>query len=129
MKKFSQFISLNLISLSGYLLVAILAVIIYYLYPQAIQDSLKNGPVDNFEITVGTFYLILNVLKWFALIEIVLLILGILEAVLYKFGVFSAKILALIPEKFCKIHLILFFIGIILSQMPLVFLLYILLNP
>ena len=80
MKKIKQYFSLNLLSLSGYILAICFLLIIFYFYPQALKESLKNGPTDNFEITVGLFLWLINIIKYFLAIEATLLVLTFVES-------------------------------------------------
>lgn len=117
-----QLISLNLLSLLGYILAIILSLIIFYFYPSAFQESLKQGQLDNFEITAGMFMWIYDVLKWFLLTETVLLFLALIEVFLCKLNILSyTNIFSFLLNKYPKIYLLLFCIGILFSALPFAF--------
>lgn len=128
MEKFKQYFSLNLLSLSGYILVIFSLLIIFYFYPQALEESLKNGPTDNFEVTVGCFLYLMKVIGAFLVIEIILFVLTFIELIFYKHKKnLYDNFLKKIPDKIKKIHTILFYVGIAFSLIPVfLFILFIL---
>ena len=100
MKKFKQYFSLNFLSLSGYFLIIFSSLIIFYFYPQAIEESLKDGPTDNFEITINLFLWLMDVIKCFLAFEAIFFVLTFIESKIYKHSqVFYDKIFNKIPDK------------------------------
>lgn len=129
MKKNKQYFSLNLLSLSGYILAICFLLIIFYFYPQALKESLKNGPTDNFEITVGLFLWLINIIKYFLAIEATLLVLTFVESKIYKCNqVLYDKFFNNIPDKIKEIHTILFYTGIVFALIPVILLILFILN-
>ena len=119
MKKFKQYFSLNFLSLSGYFLIIFSSLIIFYFYPQAIEESLKDGPTDNFEITINLFLWLMDVIKCFLAFEAIFFVLTFIESKIYKHSqVFYDKIFNKIPDKMKKIHTILFYTGIAFAAIP-----------
>ena len=123
MKKIKQYFSLNLLSLAGYAFVIFSLLIFFYFYPQAIEESLKDGPTDNFEVTVGHFLWFIDIVKCFLLIDVTLIALTFIESnfCCYKLTLYD-KIFNKIPDKIKKIHTILFFTGIVFASIPVVLL-------
>lgn len=129
MKNFKQYLSLNLLSLSGYALVIFSSLIIFYFYPQALKESLKDGPTDNFEVTVGLFMWLMDVIKCFLIIDTVLFVLTFIESNFYKFKQdLYDKTYNKIPDKIKKIHTVLFNTGIIFALIPVFLLILFVLN-
>lgn len=116
MKHLKSTISSNLLSLSGYAFILCVLWILFYVYPQEIAESLKNGPVDNFEITVGCFLLIAQIIKTFLIVEIILLILVFYETK----SRLNIKIAIKTPYLIKKIHSVFFPIGFLLAFIPLI---------
>ena len=99
--------------------------IFFYFYPQAIEESLKDGPTDNFEVTVGHVLWFIEVVKYFLLIEIVLFVLRFIELTFYKNKQnLYDKIFNKIPDVIKKIHTVLFFTGIIFALIPIFLLIF-----
>lgn len=119
MKKFQQYISSNLLSLSGYALVIFTSLIIFYFYPQALQDSLKDAPTDNFEITTSLFIWLINIIKCFLTIEVILFFFMVIESNYYedKQDLYK-KFFNKIPDIIKKPHALLFYTGIIFALIP-----------
>lgn len=129
MKKIKQYFSLNLLSLTGYILVIFSSLIIFYFYPQALQESLKGGPTDNFEVTVSLFLWLMDVIKCFLAIEIILFVLIFIESKIYKCNqVLYDKFFNNIPDKIKEIHTILFYTGIVFALIPVILLILFILN-
>ena len=125
MKKIKQCFSLNLLSLLGYAFIIFSLLIFFYFYPQAIEESLKDGPTDNFEVTVGHVLWFIEVVKYFLLIEIVLFVLRFIELTFYKNKQnLYDKIFNKIPDVIKKIHTLLFFTGIIFASIPIFLLIF-----
>ena len=129
MKKFKQYFSLNFLSLSGYFLIIFSSLIIFYFYPQAIEESLKDRPTDNFEITINLFLWLMDVIKCFLAFEAIFFVLTFIESKIYKHSqVFYDKIFNKIPDKMKKIHTILFYTGIVFALIPICLLILFILN-
>lgn len=129
MKKFKQYFSLNFLSLSGYFLIIFSSLIIFYFYPQAIEESLKDGPTDNFEITINLFLWLMDVIKCFLAFEAIFFVLTFIESKIYKHSqVFYDKIFNKIPDKMKNIHTILFYTGIVFALIPIFLLILFILN-
>lgn len=121
MKKLSHYISLNLLSVTGYAIIAFLLLVWFYFYPQAIQESLKANPGDNFEITYGHAMWTIVFIIWFLLAEIII-VLSVTEFILHKNKKdIGSKIFDSIPKKLQKLHSVLFYIGLIFASVPFCF--------
>ena len=129
MEKIKQYFSLNLLSLSGYAFIVFTLLIFFYFYPQAIEESLKNGPTDNFEVTVGHFLWFMYVNTCFLVIEAILFVLAFIESKIYKYNQnLYAKIFNKIPNKVKKIHTIMFYTGMVFVLIPIFLLILFILN-
>ena len=121
LQELKQNISLNLLSFLGYIFVILVLLILFYVYPQTISDSLKDGPTDNFEVTVGTFFLIAKVIVQFFIIELILFFLIFSEAKFNKIKQYlNNNVFTKIPNQINKIHTIIFCAGIILAFIPVI---------
>ncbi len=129
MKKFKHFISLNLLSILSYIFAIFVSYIIFYIYPEAIKESLKNGPTDNFEVTVGIFIWVFVIIGCFLAIETILLFFCFIESHIYKIKQnLYEKFFAKIPDKIKKLHTIMFYIGMIFALIPILLLILFILS-
>ena len=129
MERIKQYFSLNLLSLSGYAFIVFTLLIFFYFYPQAIEESLKNGPTDNFEVTVGHFLWFMYVNTCFLVIETVLFVLAFIESKIYKYNQnLYAKIFNKIPDVIKRIHTIMFYTGMVFVLIPIFLLILFILN-
>ena len=129
MKKFKHFISLNLLSILSYIFAIFVSYIIFYIYPEAIKESLKNGSTDNFEVTVGIFIWVFVIIGCFLVIETILLFFCFIESHIYKIKQdLYEKFFAKIPDKIKKLHTIMFYIGMIFALIPILLLILFILS-
>lgn len=119
MKKFLPYISLNLISLSGYTFAFFLLMVWFYFYPQAINESLKNGPTDNFEVTIGFAMWIFRIAKIFFFADVILFFASAAETDFAESErSFCYKIITAMPDILQNILAFFFVVGIVLALIP-----------
>lgn len=119
MKKFLHYVSLNLISLSGYTFAFFLLIVLLHFYPQAINESLKNGTRDNFEVTVGFAMWIFRIAKIFFFADLILFFAAVAESDFAESTrSFCHKFIAAMPSTLQNILAFFFIVGIFLALIP-----------
>ncbi len=113
MKNFKHFVSLNLLSLMGFIFMTSTLIFVFLFSTQTV----------NFDSRYGLFNLAYRYFIFVLFIEIILFLSVLIEFIYNKFKKFtnSTKIIK-IPKKLERIHATMLYIGLLLAFLPFVFL-------
>lgn len=127
MKNFTKYVTLNLLSILGYVFLTFVLVVVFILYPNASAYDSTSG--ENMAYGMyGLVSFLFPIFSTYILIEFAVLIGFIIEFLVYKIRNSEPKVVNL-PDKFKKTHYIILFGGILLSLIPIGIICYWIINP
>lgn len=127
MKNLSKYITLNLLSILGYIFFILATVVVFILYPDARTYDFNSGEDMPYGI-YGLVSFLFPIISTFILIELTVLISIIIEFIVYKIRKAEPKVINL-PDEFKKTHYITVLVGGVLSLIPLGIMCYWIINP
>lgn len=113
MKNFKKYVTLNLLSVFGLIFLAFTLMVIFYIYPEAKVYDQTSGEDFAYE-QAGTVVFYIFTLQINMITVFVFLFAAFIEFLIYKYRKTEPKLIK-IPDRFNKIHIILFKSGLIFS--------------
>lgn len=120
MKKFKNYLSLNLLSVTGYVFLLFCLIIVFVLFPQTKEFDILHNKFDP-DAQYGLFSW---TYRWFIitfLLELFLLLSAVIEFLFNKLDKnFIGSLQINIPTRLDMLHVVLFYFGLILAALPFV---------